>query len=232
MNCRINVTVVVVTCVGLLGANASLASHSAQIQVEHDPFLAFYKGASSPTGTYQINLQNGSPGYLNGIFGGQNGGSAGGVTITATTTGSVYLVGVSVQVADAAGPLHSLSTLNDPALADIVTDLNLDSGGDVILNTYPFQSAPPQYSSAETILAAGEAANGGQPFDLLLAGTNLGMFGGFDVWTFDFHNEVGSLDGITALNVTDVGAVPEPATLMLAVAGTAMLLHSRRRSRW
>jgi hypothetical protein len=230
MNCRINTTVVVITCFVLLGARASLASHSAITLVGHDPVLSFYAGTSNPSGTYQINLQNGSPGYLNGISGGQDAGSAGGVMITSTPTGSMYLVGVAIQVTDTAGPLHSLSTMNDAALGDIVADLNLDSGGDVILHTYPFQSAPSQYSSAEAVLAAGEAANGGQPFDLLLAGTNLGMFGGFDVWTFDFHNEVGNLDGITALNVTDVGAIPEPAASSLAVAGAALLFR-RRRSR-
>jgi hypothetical protein len=85
---------------------------------------------------------------------------------------------------------------------------------------------PPQFAAAVAALSAGEASNGGQQFDVLLTAPPL--LGGHAYWTLDLSNEVGNLDGITALNVTDIGAVPEPAGLGI-VAMLLGLLGRRRR---
>jgi hypothetical protein len=51
-------------------------------------------------------------------------------------------------------------------------------------------------------------------------------------WGFNFSGEIGNLDGITALEVTDVGVIPEPGCGLLVVAGVSFIpgrCHRRRR---
>jgi hypothetical protein len=147
-------------------------SHSAFVNVAHDPFgFAPFAGTSTPSGVYQINLASGAPGYLNGIAGGQSGGSDGMVTVTALGKGTVYLMGLAIHVTDTAGTSHSLSSLGDPALGDIINDLNHPPfGGEIVPTAYAYNAAPAQYAAAESILSAGESANGGQPFDIPFGG--------------------------------------------------------------
>jgi hypothetical protein len=210
-------------------AGAALAGHSAFVSVAHDPLLSsFYSGTSNPSGPNQVNVSTGgTPGYLNGITGGLGGGSAGNLLITPPPSNGTLFVGIALHVTDAAGPSHSLSALDDPALGDIVADLNIGSGGDFPINEYAYSGAPSQYSAALAPLSEGESANGGQPFDILIVGTNTtGIRAG--VWALVFSNEIGNLDGITALSVTDVGAVPEPGAAALS---PCLLLLIRWRSR-
>jgi hypothetical protein len=136
-------------------------------------------------------------------------------------------VGLAIHVTDTAGPSHSLSALNDPALADIVSDLNANTEhGDSIVTAYAYGAAPADFAGALAALSAGEATHGGQPFDILLTATPL--LGNTAYWTLDFSNEVGNLDGITALSVTDIGAVPEPAVLSPALTLGLLLVRRRR----
>lgn len=153
------------------------ASHSADVLVGQDPVpLPSYTGTSTPSGPFQINLTPGTPGFLNGMSGGQDGGADGNVIVTALGGGSVYLVGLAINVSDAAGPSHSLSNLGDAALGDIVNDLrNPPFSGEIVPYAYAYNQAPAQYAADESILSAGESANGGQPFDILLVGTDPGI---------------------------------------------------------
>ena len=128
------------------------------------------------------------------------------------------MVGLAIHIADDTGPSHSLSLLNDPALNDILFDLHHSVfAGDFTVTAYAYGNAPSQYSQMEAVLSAGEAVNGGQPFDLLFVGTDTAFqFKPAKLWSFGFSSEIGNLDGITALSVTDIGIVPEPT-------GVAML---------
>jgi hypothetical protein len=128
-------------------------------------------------------------------------------------------------------PSHSLSALNDPALADIVNDLNTTSGGgDAPLLSYAYNTAPAQFTAAETLLTSGESANGGQPFDILLTSTTPSLV---SWWGVGFSSEIGNLDGITSLSVTDIGAVAAPEASMAGVVALSLggVLMARRRRR-
>jgi hypothetical protein len=206
------------------------ASHSAGVGTAIDPIFSPYSGTTNPSGTFQINLAGGLPGYLNGVTGGQDGGAAGGIIIQRVPQ-AIFTVGVAIHVTDSAGASHSLSALNDPSLGDIVADLTLGSGGAFPVTAYAYNSAPSQYSAAELALGTGEAANGGQPFDILLAGVDNFPPGRNEfIWNFWFSNEVGNLDGISALSVTDVGAVPEPAAATALFTCVLLLIQRRPRA--
>lgn len=216
-------------------------AHSADVAVGDDPSGApNYIGTSHPSGSAQINLAGAAPGFLNAISGTDHVSftspdtTYGGFAVNAFPVGSTEVVAVAITVADTAGPSHSLSSLNDPALADIVSDLNAGAtSGFVALNVYAFGSAPSQFNGAEAALSAGEAANGGRTFDILVTGVPfIPSQPDPPQWGFDFRNEVGNLDGITALSVTDVGAVaaPEPSTIgLVAIVLGALTLRPRRR---
>jgi hypothetical protein len=198
----------------------------------YDPIDVQYSGTSNPPGppSVQINLANGQPGYLNAISGGANGGASGYVFATHfPNVVTTYILGIAVHVTDTTGASHSLSALNDPALNDIVTDINA-SGNQFFCSVvaYPYNSAPSQYSTAEAVLSAGESANGG-PFDLLITATDTGSTGSaLDIWEPSFTNEINNLDGITAINVTDLGLVPEPSSAaVFGLAAFAMLVRRR-----
>lgn len=169
------------------------------------------------------------------MSGGTSSGAAGDLVIYAGFQ-PTQLTALAIHVTDSAGAWHSLSSQNDPALADILTDLGapLQNGNTGISAIYSYATAPTEYASALATLSAGEAANGGQPFDLLFVShydndTPLDY-----LWNISFAGEIGVRDGITALSVTDIGAlgvpsVPEPAVFPLAAAGAPALLYRRRR---
>jgi hypothetical protein len=216
-------------------ARVSRADHSAGISIIHDAFPPVYTGTSHPAGSFHVNVVAPAPGYFNGMSGGSDGGAYGEVAITPADFGQTQLAALAIHVTDAAGASHSLSTLNDPALADIVNDLNvpfnISADGDPGI-AYPFAAAPPQYAAAVATLAAGEALNGGQPFDILVALTYPEPPAGDFAWYLSLANEIGNLDGITALSVTDVGgmnipAVPEPVGLSLLSLPALLLLRRR-----
>jgi hypothetical protein len=196
--------------------------------VSHDLFINTFNGTSSTVGINQINLVGATPGYFNNLSL-PAGTATGAVTITALPQGITTVAGLAVHVTDTAGPSHSLSTLNDPALADLIFDLNHSGiGGDFVVTTYAYNAAPPQYANAEAALSAGEAALGGQPFDLLLTGANsFPPIGTRMYWSMDFSPVI----GITAIGMTDVGAVPEPtgAAMLGLLAAPALLARRRRR---
>jgi len=229
--------VTALSSVAVRGQNA----HSANVAVGDDPSGApNYIGISHPSGSLQINLAGSAAGFLNAISGTDHVSgtspdtSYGGFGVNAFPVGSTEVVAVAITVADTAGPSHSLSSLNDPALADIVSDLNAGAtGGTVALNVYAFGSAPSQFNGAEAALSAGEAANGGKIFDIVVTGVPL-FPGQADPpqWAFDFSNEVGNLDGITSLSVTDVGAIttPEPGTVSVIALALGGIALSRRRN--
>jgi len=186
-----------------------------------------------------VNTGGGMPGFVNNLTGGSNGGATGNVSIynpDFTVAGRTEMVAAAIHATDSAGPSHSLSSLSDPALADIVFDLNhANIGGVATVTAYAFANAPAQYAPQVAALAAGEAANGGQSFDLLLTinNTNLPLqqVGGL-WWAFDLSGEIGQLDGISAIKVTDVAAVPEPtAGLLLLLVGAVLVTRGHRLQR-
>jgi hypothetical protein len=207
------------------------SSHSAAIVLTHDALATpLYAGTSNPTGSFEINPIGGNPGYLNGISGGAMGTATGQVGTHPVQPGVIELVAVAIHVTDSAGPSHSLSSLNDQALADMVNDLNNStSHGDSTITAYAYGAAPTGYANAEAALSAGEVANSGQPFDILL--TAIPLVGSVAYWSLDLHNEVGNLDGITALTVTDIGAVPEPRAWTFLTVGLVGIVLARRRRR-
>ena len=213
------------------------ATHSAAVNVFfYDPIDLQYSGNSNPFGPpWQIILKDGRPGYLNRISGGANGGASGYAFATHfPNTATTYLMGAAIRVTDTAGASHSLSAMNDPALNDIVADINA-LGNEVFFSiaVYPYNSPPSRYSSAEAVLSAGESANGGQPFDILVTATDKPTFGFTDyslaIWDPYFTNEIGNLDGITAIKVTDLGLLPEPSGTAPLTLGTFAVLARRRR---
>jgi len=227
---------VVVVAIVFGNARVSYADHSANIQVVHDTFLPVYTGMSHPAGNYSVNVVAPAPGYFNGMSGGSDGGAHGFLSITPADFGQTQITALAIHVTDSAGASHSLSSLNDQALADIVNDLNIPpniSAAGASGTACPFGAAPPQYAAAVATLSAGEALNGGQPFDILVAFPSPDATGGQFEWGLSFQGEIGNLDGITALSVTDVGsmnipAVPEPASLAtLALFATPFLLRRR-----
>ena len=209
---------------------ANAATHSAVAFVTGDAVYLGFVGTSNPTPLVneKIFIGDGVPGYLNAISRAQ---SSGVVIANSRGKGATYYAGVALHVADDAGPSHSISQLNDPALADLVLDLNQSSAGDFTLLAFDYANAPSQYAPQIAALSAGESAYGGQPFDLLLVGTdNFNQVQNAKYWSFDFSHEVGNLDGITALNFTDIGIVPEPTGLaMLGVLAAPPILARRRR---
>ena len=214
----------------LLGAlpQLSQAAHSAHAlwgQDQVDPALS---GTSNPAGIQLVNVNGSTPGYLNGIFIQ----SIGSVSLAPPPQSAPELVGVAIHLTDTAGPSHSLSDMNDPALGDVLLDLRQGSSGDAFyVSVYPYLNAPQQYADAQSILSAGEAANGGQPFDVLIVG-GPSSFQPPRTWlSLGFNNEIGNLDGITAISVTDIGAVPEPGTLAVLGVLVAPALLARRRRR-
>jgi hypothetical protein len=224
------VATVVAFTLAILCVNAGRAeaAHSADAFVTHDAVYSGFVGTSNPAplANEKIFIGNGVPGYLNAISGPQ---TSGVVIANDLGPGTTYFAGVAIHIADNAGPSHSLSQLNDPALADLVLDLSQLSARDSPLATFAFGNAPSQYAPEIAALTAGESANGGQPFDLLFVGTDSSGVRLAKYWSFDFSHEVGNLDGITALNFTDIGIVPEPTGLAVLGILTAPALLARRR---
>ena len=228
--------------------STAMGHHSAYVVMGYDAYpVPFFTGTSNPpsppSGFPQISTAVNNPGYLNGISGGANNGATGNVSIMDAqfeTAGATELVAAAITVSDSAGNNHSLSSKNDPVLSAIVNDLNNPPlFGLFPVTAYPFNESPPQFADDISALSAGESANGGQPFDILLSITNNNAFPSFpfatQAWAFDFSNEVDNLVGVklTSLQVTDIGAipgvVPEPATVSLITPAALLILKRRRR---
>jgi hypothetical protein len=185
-------------------------------------------GISTALGSYDINPiglpPSVQPGYLDLISNGN--GATGYVTIAPTGGPSaMILIGISLTAADSAGPDHVLTAANDLAtLQDIVADLNLpgastNSAGSV--QAYVYDSADAAaFLDAENAL---DYQNGGNSFSILLV-TQDPQYA-----SFDFSNEVGNLDGITSLSMTNIGVIPEPVTTPLIAFSAGSLLMRRRR---
>ncbi len=199
------------------------------IVIFHDGVYPSYFGNSNPTGSAQVNIFGSNPGYLNQMTGGIAGGATGTVGIFDPYENDTELVALAIQVADNAGDEHSLSGLDDPALENIVSDINT-SNPNIGLTAYAYDAAPQIYARQIASLTAGETANLGQPFDILLVENyNIIFPHSFLDWGFDFSAEIGNSDGIVALSLTDVGAIPEPTGLPLIFLGLAGLLNWRGR---
>ena len=214
-------------------ANFAMSAPMASIGLGEDAAFASFTGISNPpTGFPNIGIaiSDGSPGYLNQITGGPNGGATGAIGIVDPYLSDNEIVALAVHVTDNAGTSHSLSSLGDPALTDIVADLNSSPFDSSRLTAYPFGSPPQQYSAQVGALSSGELANGGQPFDILVV--EFYRFPGspdFLNWSFDFHQEIGNPDGITSLSITDVGAIPEPSAPCIALLSGVVFLCRRTR---
>jgi hypothetical protein len=205
------------------------AEYPAVIFAVSDPYpgIPFFSGNGNPPNEGYIDVPSGLD-YLNNMYGGAFGGATGFLPMEAPTHG---IVAIAIHVTDSAGPSHSLSTLGDPSLGGIVSDLNkLD------INAYAFNDAPPQYAGYVATLSAGEAARGGQPFDILIdpssdPSNDFLNFNGYymPLWLFDFSGEIGMQDNITSLQITDIGAIPEPSSAFIVLLGGTTVLCRRRR---
>jgi hypothetical protein len=214
------------------------AAFYASIEIGIDPFLdSFFEGSVHPVNNPPNFLFGGpvvpNPGYLNNVTGGSDGGAVGNVNIAAVPFGTLQFVALAINVTDDAGVSHRLSSEDDPALADIVDDLN-DSSSGYGYTAYAFNNVPLSYIGAAAALSAGESTYGGQPFDILVAENYPSpppFVNTILIWGFDFSGEIDNQeDGITALNITDVGAIPEPnVAALLAILGSAILVRRRRR---
>jgi hypothetical protein len=215
----------------LLFVQTTMATqHFAGILVEdHDPIYPFFNGISNPSGPYSVNTGPFPMAYRNGISAPANNG-----TISVGPVTPLWpMLGIAIHVTDMAGPSHSLATMNDPALGDIVADL-AHTGDLIPLTGYTRQTLPPQYAGEAALLDSVEATAapfGFQPFDIYVVDTSAQpqSIQGGSLWTLSFSEEVGNLDGITSLSVTDVGVVPEPSgKFVLFIAGFGL---SARRGR-
>jgi len=209
------------------------AEHFAAVFVqENDPVYPGFHGISNPNGPYSVNTGPFPMAYLNGISNPASNGSF----FVGPVTPLWPMLGIAIHVADSAGPSHSLSSMNDPALADIIADMNRNAGsnGFIPLTAFTLQTLPPQYAGEAALLNSVEATAasfGFQPFDIYAVDTSTQpqSIQGVSLWTLSFSAEVGNLDGITSLNVTDVGLVPEPSgTFVLFITGFGL---SARRTR-
>jgi hypothetical protein len=219
----------------VLACASSVHAAFAYIQAGLDVLLpSIFTGTLDPVDTSPFDPIALNPGYLNNISGGSNGGATGFRQITDVPVGETEFVALAINVTDLTDDFapHRLSSDNDPALAHIISDLNtvINAG----YTAYAFNDVPQAYVGAAAPLAAGEAANGGQPFDILVADSeafaepNLSNL----FWNFDFSGEIESQqDNIIALSITDIGAIPEPcANVLLVVCGGALLLARRPRT--
>jgi len=213
-------------------------THADFILLTGDPIgVPFFSGTLNPPGVtrssdgFPLSVGPGKPAYLNNVSGGDAGNSRGELGIG--PAGQTVLVAFAIHVTDTAGASHSLSALNDPALADIVNDLNHPSlmGAGNPVAVYAYADAPAQYAGALALLSSGEAGYGGQPFDILATATVRPLNG---IWATDFSGaiaeKIGSpLDGITSLSITDLGAIPEPSTFSVILPLGLLFLSHRRR---
>lgn len=109
-----------------VAAGRTAWGHAAAVELGHDPAMPFYTGTANPGGTASsiiITTAPMSPSFLNGIGGGIIDGAAGEFGVTPTMQ-NLVLVGLALHVTDTAGPSHSLSSLGDPALGDIIANLS------------------------------------------------------------------------------------------------------------
>ncbi len=221
-------------------ANGQVVITSAYVIGQDNPFsVADYSGNSSPAGTSQVNITGATPGYLNNVSAGSNGGSAGVFTLSWTNPQEGLLIGLAVHITDTAGASHSLSSLNDFELNQIVGHLNSPIQVPAFpTRAFAFNAVPSRFADGAAALATGEAAVGGQPFDILLVGQEE-IFGfsqailappTLSFWTIDFSSLIGQSDGITAISVTDIGALPEPTGVALLLLCAIGLLHRRSKS--
>ncbi len=218
-------------------ANGQFVIISAYVIGQDNPFsVADYSGDSSPSGPSQINIVGSTPGYLNNVSGGSAGGAAGVFTLSWTNPQEGLLIGLAVHITDTAGASHSLSSLNDSELSHIAGNLSfpIDAPG-FPTRAFAFNAVPSRFANGAAALAAGESAVGGQPFDILLVSQPDSFdFPGrlappsLSFWTIDLSSLIGHSDGITAISVTDIGALPEPTGLPLILFGVAGLLSHRR----
>jgi hypothetical protein len=217
---------------------ATVPQHSLLIQCGPDAVgpQYYFSGISNPAGDAQINFNGLEPGYLNHMTAGAFGSDNGFVSIFTPeqkTLGGIEIIALAIHVADNAGPSHSLATMNDPALGDIIDDLNSMPDTELgKITAYDFNNAPSQYTASIAALAQGEQNRRGEPFDILLVQPNqlfANLISKTLQWQFNFSGEVGTLDGITSLQITDIGVVPEPVGIGLVLGCACFLLRKPRR---
>src|ERR1700733_3902708 len=76
-------------------SNAAMAP-SAIIQFGEDWFGPLYSGISNPPGSAQVNIVGSSPGYLNDITGGSNGGATGAIGILDPYQNDTELLAIAI----------------------------------------------------------------------------------------------------------------------------------------
>jgi len=167
------------------------------------------------------------PGLLNHIT--ANGGN-GSVKITGFANNDPEIIAVALSVTDGNGT-HAPTAQE---LTDIITDLNAGQSlatGVTSATVEAFSgnttgTLQHDNASAYNLLNTSETTAGGGTLDLavLVTGTTLTSPQTFGI---DFSSE--TADGMSAVDVTDIAVVPEPATLSLLAVGSFGLLARRRR---
>ncbi|HUB25519.1 MAG TPA: autotransporter-associated beta strand repeat-containing protein [Tepidisphaeraceae bacterium] len=194
----------------------------AQFNGEENP--AEYLGYGETTGGQisLVELPNGYviPGFLNNISAsGALGGPRASVFIDPFnfTTDDDEVIALALTVTDQNGT-HEITP---EELTAVIADLDATIPAGTML-AEPFDDLP---GSAQDPLAEGENLFDGNPFDL--AFVIPGGLSGDQTFSVDFSNE--NVDGITSIQVTDIGVIPEPASCGLMLLGMATLLTRRRR---
>ncbi len=220
-----------------ISGSAIVASHSASIAFGASGTGTELQGTEHPGGPNDVNPSGTSPGVSPGFLNAISNGAGGKGFVSIASIGgasALELIGLSITVQDTAnGTAHVLTGSNDSAtLQDIINDLNAagaitnaDGGTSTAYIFGGAAAAAAGYGSAESVLASGESTDGGNTFSILIATSDP------QDMSLNFSNEIGNLDGITSLNLTDIGVVPEPTSMVGLVAIGAAALLGRRRQR-
>jgi len=220
-------------------ASGPVERHSALLSVDNSGAMGFpaYVGTANPGATASsstitvTNTAVGSyvPGLLNNITGIPNGM----VTIEGFANSDAEIIAVAISVSDSGNAV--LHTPSEQEITDIIADLNdglfLPSGVTAVVEPFNGNVAGTlQYDNpaAYYLLSNTDAADSGQALSLavLLAGINP-----INSQTLGFGFGEENVDGITALNVTDIAVVPEPGSFGLLLLGGLPLLGRRWRGR-
>jgi len=213
-----------------LGGNVS--THSALLTITNTGTASpAYSGTSNPGNTSGsstitvVNTETGGyyvPGLLNKI--GNATATNGAVKISGFVSNDTEIIGVALTVTDGNGT----QAPSAQELTDIIADLNLTQSlpTGVIATVETFSALQTANPGAATLLTNTNSQDGGQTLELAVVLTGTGLT---NPQTFGLNFTSETADGMTAVDVTDIAVVPEPASVSVLMLGGLPLLGRRRR---